>query len=123
MKPRVRGCKETRREQSLFEDAVAAVLDNTATNSRINFTVGNMRITTWHLALVGVSVRAGEVRVTLGDRGQEFGTYNGKANFITLPSRDLVMSPIGRAAIIHEGVHAVNDYMGRTTNTLDEEAA
>lgn len=104
-----------------IESEVATVLRSTPVG-RINVRVANIAVNKTRLNLVAEAIEAHDIRVEIGSTGAQLGaaysSFVGRRvepgekkliGRITLGSEGVLRTPLGKASIIHESVHALMD--------------
>ncbi len=107
-----------------LKDDVATVFRDSQVQ-RIDFHLEGLSVTPPRLSAVGEAIRKERIRLTVGKLGSLLGAaYSPHQNTMALGSAQTPRSTLGRASIIHEGVHALVDLFRCTTITeLTDEAA
>lgn len=105
-------------------DEVAAVFSDRQVRA-IDFTLEKLIVNPQRLHSVGQAIKQKRIAVELKSTGDKLGAaYSPHPNRMTLGSGDLLKSPMGRAGVLHEGVHALVDlYEVQSLTVLEDEVA
>ena len=104
-------------------DNVAAIFEGPQI-ARIHFRLGRLEVSPQRLRGVGQAVRKGRIKIAVAKTGNLLSAaYSPHGDTLTLPS-DNIASVSSRAAVLHEGVHALVDmYKCKEVTVLNDEAA
>lgn len=102
---------------------VAAIFEGPQV-ARIHFRLGRLEVSPQRLRGVGQAIKKGNIKVVVAKTGKLLSAaYSPHSDTLTLPD-DKLASVSSRAAVLHEGVHALVDmYKCKEVTVLNDEAA
>lgn len=91
--------------------------------TRIDFKYEHLEISGKQFKALAKAVRDGRVTVKFGDTGSMGAAYTPRKNLMSLKGDNLMNTRAGRAAVVHEGVHAIVDMSkAKGLMVVDDEA-
>jgi hypothetical protein len=107
-----------------IEDDVAAVFSDSQVKA-IDFSLEKLTVNSHRLATVGLAIKEKRIKVEVTSTGIVLGAaYSPHPNRMTLSNADMLKSAVGRAGVLHEGVHGLVDlFKEHTLTVLQDEAA
>jgi len=104
-------------------DKVAAIFEGPQA-ARIHFRLGRLEVSPQRLRGVGAAIRKGRIKIEVAKTGKLLSAaYHPHGDTLTLGD-DKLASVSSRAAVLHEGIHALVDmYKCKEVTVLNDEAA
>lgn len=102
---------------------VAAIFESPQA-ARIHFRLGRLEVSPQRLRGVGKAIKKGDIKIEISKTGKLLSAaYSPHSDTLTLPD-DKLASVSSRAAVLHEGIHALVDiYKCKEVTVLNDEAA